>query len=133
MSGFTPTASSASPPRPASPRHAGRTDPDTRVRPRGACLSAAEERALAEAVARGDADARERFIRANLGLVRIIAPLYRDMGLDLTVVPPRTAQRVSSTLHRERRGNGVTRPGVAFSPGTLAHGPRPAIRPSRSR
>ena len=83
MSAITPTASSASPPRPSSPRHAGRTAPDTRVRPRDPRLSAAEERALAEAVARGDADARDRFIRANLGLVRVIARQYRDMGLDL--------------------------------------------------
>jgi RNA polymerase primary sigma factor len=71
------------PPRPSSPRHASRPAPDTRQHPRDARLSAAEECALAEAVARGDADARDRFIRANLGLVRIIAPLYRDMGLDL--------------------------------------------------
>ena len=81
MSGITRTASSASPPAP--PPHGTPPAPDTRVRPRDARLSAAEERALAEAVARGDADARDRFIRANLGLVRVIARQYRDMGLDL--------------------------------------------------
>ena len=75
-----PCPSSPAPPTPAR-EPAGPGHP--RQRPRDPRLSAAEERALAEAVARGDADARERFIRANLGLVRIIAPLYRDMGLDL--------------------------------------------------
>ena len=82
MSCIFRTAPSSSPPRP-SPPCAGRTDPGPRDRPRDPRLSAAEERALAEAVARGDADARERFIRANLGLVTVIARQYRDKGLDL--------------------------------------------------
>jgi RNA polymerase primary sigma factor len=77
------TAPSSSPPRPSPPWHAGRSDPGPRDRPRDPRLSAAEERALAEAVARGDADARDRFIRANLALVTVIARQYRGKGLDL--------------------------------------------------
>jgi RNA polymerase primary sigma factor len=68
---------------PPSPRHASRPAAAAVERPRDARLSAAEERALAEAVARGDADARDRFIAANLGLVPTIAREYLDRGLDL--------------------------------------------------
>ena len=72
------------PPPPARPPPArGPDGPGPAHRPRDPRLSAAEERTLAEAVARGDADARERFIRANLGLVTVIARQYRDKGLDL--------------------------------------------------
>jgi RNA polymerase primary sigma factor len=46
-------------------------------------LSAAEERALAEAIARGDRDARTRMIRANLRLVVKIAREYVGRGMVL--------------------------------------------------
>jgi RNA polymerase primary sigma factor len=46
-------------------------------------LSAAEERSLAEAIARGDRDARARMIRANLRLVVKIARDYVGRGLVL--------------------------------------------------
>jgi len=46
-------------------------------------LSADEERALAEAIARGDRDARARMIRANLRLVVRIARDYNGRGLAL--------------------------------------------------
>jgi DNA-directed RNA polymerase sigma subunit (sigma70/sigma32) len=46
-------------------------------------LTAADERALAGAVARGDAAARDRLIRANVGLVPIIARLYLGRGLSI--------------------------------------------------
>jgi RNA polymerase primary sigma factor len=49
----------------------------------GALLSAAEESALAEAIARGDDDARARMIRANLRLVVKIARDYVGRGLVL--------------------------------------------------
>jgi RNA polymerase primary sigma factor len=48
-----------------------------------ALLSAAEETALAEAIARGDRDARARLIRANLRLVVKIARQYAGRGLGL--------------------------------------------------
>ena len=62
-------------PRPALPpaRAPGPAGTPDRERPRDARLTAAEEHTLAEAVARGDADARDRFIRANLKLVSSIA------------------------------------------------------------
>jgi RNA polymerase primary sigma factor len=46
-------------------------------------LSSVEERALAEAIARGDAAARERLIEANLRLVIKIATEYVDRGMPL--------------------------------------------------
>jgi RNA polymerase primary sigma factor len=46
-------------------------------------LTAAEERALAEAIARGDRDARTRMIQANLRLVVKIAREYMGRGLVL--------------------------------------------------
>ena len=46
-------------------------------------LTAAEERSLAEAVARGDRAARQRMIEANIGLVHTIALHFRGKGLDL--------------------------------------------------
>jgi RNA polymerase primary sigma factor len=46
-------------------------------------LSAEEERSLAEAIARGDRDARARMIRANLRLVVRIARDYTGRGLPL--------------------------------------------------
>ncbi len=46
-----------------------------------ALLSAEEENTLALAIAEGDADARERMIRANLGLVIKIARDYSERGL----------------------------------------------------
>jgi RNA polymerase primary sigma factor len=45
-------------------------------------LSAAEEQALAERIARGDRAAREQLVRANFGLVHSIAQSYRGRGLD---------------------------------------------------
>src|SRR5262249_6436499 len=48
-----------------------------------ALLSAAEECALAEAIARGDRDARARMIRANLRLVVKIARDYVGRGLSM--------------------------------------------------
>src|SRR5205823_12079025 len=48
-----------------------------------ALLSAAEERALAEAIARGDRDARARMIQANLRLVVKIAREYLGRGMSL--------------------------------------------------
>lgn len=48
-----------------------------------ALLSAAEEKALAEAIARGDRDAESRMIRANLRLVVKIAREYIGRGLVL--------------------------------------------------
>ena len=48
-----------------------------------ALLSAAEERALAEAIAAGDRDARSRMIRANLRLVVKIARDYAGRGMSL--------------------------------------------------
>jgi RNA polymerase primary sigma factor len=48
-----------------------------------ALLSAAEERSLALAVKSGDANARTRFIRANLRLVVRIARDYRGRGLPI--------------------------------------------------
>lgn len=52
-------------------------------RPLAPRLTTDDERDLARAVARGDADARDRFIAANLGLVITIAHHYIDKGLDL--------------------------------------------------
>jgi RNA polymerase primary sigma factor len=49
----------------------------------GPLLTAAEERALAEAIARGDRDARTRMIQANLRLVVKIARDYVGRGLVL--------------------------------------------------
>jgi RNA polymerase primary sigma factor len=49
----------------------------------GDLLSAAEESALAAAIARGDADARARMIRSNLRLVVRIARDYAGRGLSL--------------------------------------------------
>jgi RNA polymerase primary sigma factor len=49
----------------------------------GRLLSAAEEHALAEAIARGDRDARARMIQANLRLVVKIARDYMGRGLVL--------------------------------------------------
>lgn len=46
-------------------------------------LSAAEERALAAAIARGESEARARLIRANLRLVVRIAREYQGRGLPL--------------------------------------------------
>jgi RNA polymerase primary sigma factor len=46
-------------------------------------LSAEQERALAEAVARGDSKARDQLVRSNLGLVFTIARDYFGRGLDL--------------------------------------------------
>src|SRR5262245_62413090 len=46
-------------------------------------LSAAEERALAEAIARGDREARSRMIQANLRLVVKIARDYLGRGMVL--------------------------------------------------
>ena len=51
------------------------------VVPDDALLTASEERALAEAIARGDAEARARLIRGNLRLVMRIARDYRGRGL----------------------------------------------------
>lgn len=51
--------------------------------PDEALLSAAEERGLAEAIARGDRSARSRMIRANLKLVVRIACDYQGRGLAL--------------------------------------------------
>ena len=48
-----------------------------------ALLSAAEERALAEAIKAGDKDARSRMIRANLRLVVKIARDYAGRGMSL--------------------------------------------------
>lgn len=48
-----------------------------------ALLSAAEERSLAEAIARGDRDARARMIQANLRLVVKIAREYVGRGMSL--------------------------------------------------
>ncbi len=48
-----------------------------------ALLSAAEERSLAEAIARGDRDARARMIQANLRLVVKIAREYVGRGMTL--------------------------------------------------
>jgi RNA polymerase primary sigma factor len=51
--------------------------------PRGkGLLSAAEEQALDERIARGDRAAREHLIHANFGLVRTIARGYQGRGLD---------------------------------------------------
>jgi RNA polymerase primary sigma factor len=44
-------------------------------------LSAEEERSLAEAARRGDAEARERMVVANLGLVVMIARSYVGLGI----------------------------------------------------
>src|SRR3954452_5729130 len=49
----------------------------------GPLLSAAEERELAEAIARGDSDARSRMIRSNLRLVVKIARDYVGRGMVL--------------------------------------------------
>jgi RNA polymerase primary sigma factor len=49
----------------------------------GPLLSAGEERALAEAIARGDRDARARMIQANLRLVVKIARDYMGRGMVL--------------------------------------------------
>jgi RNA polymerase primary sigma factor len=46
-------------------------------------LSAEQERELAQGVARGDAAARDRLVRSNLGLVVTIARRYLGHGLDL--------------------------------------------------
>jgi RNA polymerase primary sigma factor len=46
-------------------------------------LSAGQERELAQRVARGDADARDRLVRSNLRLVVTIARRYLGHGLDL--------------------------------------------------
>ena len=68
-------------PRSSSLRHVD--GPAVTARPRDALLTADEERTLAEAAARGDAAARDRFIRANLGLVTTLARRYLGKGLDL--------------------------------------------------
>src|SRR3954469_23146902 len=49
----------------------------------GTLLSAEEERGLAEAISRGDRDARVRLIRANLRLVVKIARDYAGRGMGL--------------------------------------------------
>jgi RNA polymerase primary sigma factor len=46
-------------------------------------LTSAEERSLAEAIANGEADARDRLVRANLRLVVKIARDYLRRGLDM--------------------------------------------------
>jgi RNA polymerase primary sigma factor len=51
--------------------------------PRTPRLSAGQEHELAQGVARGDADARDRLVRSNLRLVVTIARRYLGHGLDL--------------------------------------------------
>jgi RNA polymerase primary sigma factor len=46
-------------------------------------LSAEQERSLAEAIARGDSEARNQLVRSNLGLVFTLARDYFGRGLDL--------------------------------------------------
>ncbi|QDV35149.1 sigma-70 family RNA polymerase sigma factor [Tautonia plasticadhaerens] len=85
------TSSPRSSPRP-SPRHSPRKEGQpSRAESRDLCsrdlgdeplLTAEQERALAEAVARGDTEAFHRFVRANLRLVVAIAKHFRGRGLD---------------------------------------------------
>jgi RNA polymerase primary sigma factor len=66
-----------------SPRETGREFYAHAAQARGeALLSAAEERTLAEAVASGDGQARDRLASANLGLVHTIARAYAGRGLE---------------------------------------------------
>ena len=65
------------------PTSSAPTAPTPLRRRGGEPLSAADERDLAGAIARGDAHARERLIAANLGLVPTVARRYVGQGLDL--------------------------------------------------